>query len=124
MAIPEYTLMSETITNIGSSVLATNATLTPEPALADVAESRQPVTNMRMSPGIAYAAAIGCAAAFDAIPFASMDLVAGTRDECATQGHICGWDNGKPSRKIQPRNAKCVCGSGKKAKHCCVYFPQ
>lgn len=39
-------------------------------------------------------------------------------------GHICGWDNGRPNRKQQPRNSQCVCGSGKKAKKCCQYFPQ
>lgn len=37
--------------------------------------------------------------------------------------HVCGSDNGK-GRKRQSRNAPCVCGSGKKAKRCCVWQPQ
>jgi len=37
-----------------------------------------------------------------------------------TQGRIVGR---APDRKFQPRNSPCVCGSGKKAKKCCVYFP-
>lgn len=36
-------------------------------------------------------------------------------------GRICGRDNGKPERQIQVRNSPCMCGSGKKAKKCCVY---
>lgn len=38
-------------------------------------------------------------------------------------GRIVGHDMGK-GRKLQPRNAVCVCGSGLKAKKCCVYYPQ
>lgn len=34
---------------------------------------------------------------------------------------VVGWDNGK-SRQLQPRNSPCQCGSGRKAKRCCVYF--
>lgn len=29
-----------------------------------------------------------------------------------------------PAGKKQPRNAPCCCGSGTKAKRCCVTFPQ
>jgi uncharacterized protein YecA (UPF0149 family) len=32
-------------------------------------------------------------------------------------------DFGKPRVRTQPRNSLCVCGSGKKAKRCCVTFP-
>ena len=39
------------------------------------------------------------------------------------RGRICGRDNGKPQVRYQPRNSPCVCGSGKKAKKCCVVFP-
>ena len=34
------------------------------------------------------------------------------------KGNICGHDMGKDPQKYQPRNAKCMCGSGKKAKKC------
>ena len=40
------------------------------------------------------------------------------------RGRICGRDNGKPAVRTQPRNSPCVCGSGKKAKKCCVVFPK
>lgn len=43
------------------------------------------------------------------------------RGHSPVSGHIVGWDKGK-GRKTQPRNAPCECGSGKKAKRCCVYF--
>ncbi len=39
------------------------------------------------------------------------------------RGRICGRDNGKPEIRTQPRNSPCVCGSGRKAKKCCVVFP-
>ena len=42
----------------------------------------------------------------------------------ATKRVIVGRDNGKPVLKPQKRNDKCVCGSGRKAKNCCVYFPK
>ena len=32
-------------------------------------------------------------------------------------------DYGVPAVRTQPRNSLCVCGSGKKAKKCCVVFP-
>jgi len=35
-------------------------------------------------------------------------------------GRISGWNNGN-SRKKQSRNSLCQCGSGIKAKKCCVY---
>lgn len=35
-------------------------------------------------------------------------------------GRVVGWDNGK-TRKRQPRNQPCECGSGLKAKRCCVF---
>lgn len=38
--------------------------------------------------------------------------------------HICGFDNGKSKRVPQPRNALCQCGSGKKAKRCCIWVKQ
>ena len=34
------------------------------------------------------------------------------------KGNICGHDMGKDPKKYQPRNAPCMCGSGKKAKKC------
>ena len=40
-----------------------------------------------------------------------------------TKGHVTGRDDGKPAKRVQPRNAPCVCGSGKKAKRCHVYYP-
>jgi len=40
------------------------------------------------------------------------------------RGRICGRDDGKPAVRTQPRNSPCVCGSGKKAKKCCVVFPK
>lgn len=40
------------------------------------------------------------------------------------RGRICGRDGGKPAFRTQPRNSPCVCGSGKKAKKCCVVFPK
>lgn len=40
------------------------------------------------------------------------------------RGRVCGRDMGKPAVRIQPRNAPCVCGSGQKAKRCCINFPK
>lgn len=40
------------------------------------------------------------------------------------KGSNCEADAGKPRERYQPRNSKCVCGSGKKAKACCVIFPE
>lgn len=37
------------------------------------------------------------------------------------EGRVVGRDNGISLRK-QPRNAPCQCGSGKKAKRCCVWL--
>jgi hypothetical protein len=39
------------------------------------------------------------------------------------RGWVVGRDNGKDSRKEQPRNAECACGSGRKAKKCCKVQP-
>lgn len=36
------------------------------------------------------------------------------------RGHICGHDMGRDKHKKQKRNARCQCGSGFKAKKCCV----
>jgi uncharacterized protein YecA (UPF0149 family) len=36
--------------------------------------------------------------------------------------HICGMDNGKSKLLTLPRNAPCPCGSGRKAKRCCVHI--
>lgn len=41
-----------------------------------------------------------------------------------SKGIICGRDNGKPSQISQRRNSHCFCGSGKKAKKCCIYYPK
>lgn len=46
-----------------------------------------------------------------------------TDKHAPVRGRVVGRDNGK-NRKVQPRNAPCECGSGKKAKNCCVYFKQ
>lgn len=50
--------------------------------------------------------------------------VAGSVNHKFSAQRICGRDNGKPIKRSQPRNALCCCGSGRKAKKCCVYFPQ
>ncbi len=42
----------------------------------------------------------------------------------AIKGRVVGHDMGKPLYQIQERNSKCLCGSGKKAKMCCVVVPQ
>lgn len=39
------------------------------------------------------------------------------------KGRIASRDNGK-GQKVQPRNSPCMCGSGMKAKRCCVYVTQ
>lgn len=39
------------------------------------------------------------------------------------KGNIVGRDYGK-GRKKQPRNSLCLCGSGIKAKRCCVWIPE
>jgi hypothetical protein len=39
-----------------------------------------------------------------------------------TSGNVCGRDDGVDSLKKQKRNSYCSCGSGKKAKHCHIYF--
>ena len=49
------------------------------------------------------------------------EMAEDTTKHAPIRGHICGWDNGKDPKKPQKRNAKCSCGSGKKAKKCCIY---
>lgn len=44
-----------------------------------------------------------------------------TEKHTPVRWRIIGGDNGK-GRKVQPRNQPCECGSGLKAKRCCVYF--
>ena len=61
-------------------------------------------------------AMMGCAANIDP----SLIAHSNSGKHAPINGHVCGWDNGK-GRKKQPRNAQCLCGSGRKAKHCCVY---
>lgn len=48
------------------------------------------------------------------------EMVKDTTKHAPIRGHICGRDNGKDPKKPQKRNAPCSCGSGKKAKKCCV----
>ena len=50
-----------------------------------------------------------------------MPEVKDTIKHASIRGHICGWDNGKDPKKPQKRNAPCSCGSGKKAKKCCIF---
>lgn len=46
-----------------------------------------------------------------------------TEKHAPIRGRIVGRDNGK-GRKKQPRNSSCECGSGQKAKRCCVFFSE
>lgn len=53
------------------------------------------------------------------------------RTKDSIRGHVCGYDMGQDWRtdkgdpnKRQPRNAPCACGSGLKAKNCCVTYGQ
>jgi SEC-C motif-containing protein len=73
---------------------------------------------VRISPAIVLAA---LAATLDSV---HVPVAGESGRHRGTKGHICGRDMGKPARQIQPRNAKCLCGSGRKAKRCCVYVPQ
>ncbi len=36
-------------------------------------------------------------------------------------GRIVGRDNVKNAKKMQSRNSPCQCGSGRKAKKCCIF---
>lgn len=38
-----------------------------------------------------------------------------------SRGHVCGRDRVKDAKRKQPRNQSCLCGSGVKAKRCCVW---
>lgn len=67
------------------------------------------------------AAMLSVAAA--ASEFAPMPAIISDGKHPHIGGNICGRDNGKPARQIQIRNSPCMCGSGKKAKKCCVYRP-
>lgn len=65
----------------------------------------------------------GAALDMDALGAAARSLRQTPRASDATAGRVIGRDDGN-GRKVQPRNQKCVCGSGKKAKHCCIYQPK
>lgn len=45
--------------------------------------------------------------------------IASSEGHAPVSKHICGWDNGKGKKRVD-RNAACSCGSGHKAKHCCL----
>jgi len=39
----------------------------------------------------------------------------------SSRGHVCGRDGVRGAKRKQPRNQSCECGSGLKAKRCCVW---
>jgi uncharacterized protein YchJ len=75
-------------------------------------EGGRKVSNLQL----ATAAAVASLAEF-AVALQSLDT---KTKHTPVRGRIVGRDYGKGPKK-QPRNAPCVCGSGKKAKHCCAY---
>ena len=49
------------------------------------------------------------------------DLTSNNEGDAIGAGRIVDVDSGN-GQKVQPRNKPCMCGSGKKAKKCCVYI--
>lgn len=72
-----------------------------------------------MRSATAVAALAACAGVTGAECVGSLDAT--THDAIAPKGVICGHDFGKPLKQVQKRNDPCMCGSGKKAKRCCVF---
>lgn len=64
-----------------------------------------------VSAGLVAIAAMG---GLDVIP-----NVASDRNDQPIRGHVCGWDNGRGPKRVH-RNLQCPCGSGAKAKKCCL----
>lgn len=82
---------------------------------------------MSLPVGIRAAAAMAAVGALSEsimVDAASTKQVESWSDRHGSRGIICGRDNGKPSQISQRRNSQCVCGSGKKAKKCCIYHPK
>lgn len=69
--------------------------------------------NRRFHALAAMAALSGC------VPCEIPDFSSGSHKPVG-KGHVVDSDNGK-GKKYQPRNQPCQCGSGLKAKKCCVY---
>lgn len=69
---------------------------------------------------LGFLAGMAAITAMGGIDIEDIPQVKSTEKFDPIRGNICGHDMGRDGHKKQERNARCQCGSGFKAKKCCV----